>query len=148
MAMHPHPDGRTFVTAGGEERPSVIECLGHQLIRVTEVDRLRVERARWRQDDESGGASMTFDVIDESALGEEADRVKRHAERSGRRVVQCARVPRRKDIDALRAEVDRMRNRRVVCDSPVHQDTVTPSDRLEDAGDGCAGEDGVAQGAG
>jgi hypothetical protein len=55
-----------------------------ELVRVGEVDRLDVQRARRRHDDQVSVGAMSLDVVDQATVGQQADGVQRHGQRSVR----------------------------------------------------------------
>lgn len=131
-----------------EEPAGVLEAPVDEGLGVREVDRRDPQRAGRRQDDEVGVVAVAFDVVDEPALREQADRVEGHREGAARRFVEGARVAGREDVDAAGAELDRVRDRRVVRDAAVHEEPVAPGDGGQDAGDRGAREDRVLEVAG
>jgi hypothetical protein len=55
---------------------------------VGEVDRLDVQRARRRHDDQVGVGAMSLDVVDQATVGQQADGVQRHGQRSARWLIE------------------------------------------------------------
>src|SRR5262245_9945643 len=113
----------------------------HQLAGVREVRGGDVERARRREHDQPGAIPERADLHDEPLLDEERERVKPHPEGTARGRVQMASIARREDIDLRRAQLDRVRDRRVVRHAAVDQLRVAPPDGREDGGNCGAGED-------
>jgi hypothetical protein len=83
MSMHLHVDRRPILTATLEESPRIPMSLVDQIVCVPEVDRRDPQRAGRREHDQLRLAAMAFDVRDQPALGEQADRVQRHRQRAG-----------------------------------------------------------------
>lgn len=75
MPVHSQLDGGSFFTAGVEELAGAAHRASDQFIGVREVDRLNAEWARRRQHDQLRVALVTLDIVDQAALGEQADRV-------------------------------------------------------------------------
>ena len=132
-----------MLTAAREEPPSVVERAPDQLAGAVELDRRDAERTRWGQDDQIGTGAVALDVVDQPAMGEQADRMRRHPQSPAGRLLQRACMSRGEYLDAPRAELDGMGDRRVVGDTAVHQHAVTPWDGLQDARDGAARQDSI-----
>ena len=73
MPVHAHTDRRARLTAAVEELASVQQRDIHELVRMREVDRLDVQRARRRHDDQVSAVAVSLDVVDQAPVGEQAD---------------------------------------------------------------------------
>ena len=138
---HHRRHGRSANGGGREERPRVAPRPLDELAGVREVRGGDVERARRREHDQPGAISERADLYDEPLLDEERERVKPHAEGTARGGVQMASIARREDIDLRRAQLDRVRDWRVVRHAAVDQLHVAPADGRENGGHRSAGED-------
>ncbi|MGH3991087.1 MAG: hypothetical protein ACRDSN_01325, partial [Pseudonocardiaceae bacterium] len=78
------------------------------------------------QDDQLSVAAVSLGVVDQAAVGEQADGVQRHAQRSAGRLVQREGVSGGKHVDAPGAELDRVGDRRVV-GHPRRQEALRPA---------------------
>ena len=88
MPVHVHPDGLARLAAAVEEIAGVQQRDVDQFVRVGEVDRLDVQRARRRHDDQLRVGAMSLDVVDQATVGQQADRVQRHRQRSARGLIE------------------------------------------------------------
>ena len=87
--------------------------------------------------------AVALDVVDQPAVREQADGVQGHGERPRGQLVERAGVAGREHVDALGAERDRVRDRRVVRHAAVHQRAVPPRHRRQDAGHAALAEHGL-----
>ena len=88
MPVHAHAD-RLRVSPPPSRKLAGIEQRDlDELVRVGEVDRLDVQRARRRHDDQVSVAAMALDVVDQAPVGQQADGVQRHGQRSTRWLVE------------------------------------------------------------
>jgi hypothetical protein len=92
MSVHAHPDRWARLPPAVEELARVEQRDIHELVRVVEIDRLDVERARWRHDDQLSVVAVSFDVVDQATVGEQADGVQCHRERAAGRLGEGAGV--------------------------------------------------------
>ena len=90
VPMHAHPNRRSVASPLGEEVAAILRRLLDQLGAVTEVDRRDRQRARRREGDQLGLHFVQLDVGDEPAVGEQAERVERHAQGAAGRLLQGA----------------------------------------------------------
>ena len=88
MPVHAHADGLARLAAAVEELAGVQQRDVDELARVGEVDRLDVQRARRRHDDQLRVGAMSLDVVDQATVGQQADGVQRHGQRSARRLIE------------------------------------------------------------
>jgi hypothetical protein len=80
MAVPLHVDRGTVLATAVQKRSSVVARSVDEFVGATEIDRLDVQWARRRQDDQVGVAAVPFDVIDQPTMGQQADGVERHRE--------------------------------------------------------------------
>jgi hypothetical protein len=73
MPVHAHADRLARLAAAVEELAGVEQCDVDELVRVGEVDRLDVQRARRRHDDQVSVGAMSLDVVDQATVGQQAD---------------------------------------------------------------------------
>src|SRR5919106_6038400 len=83
----------------------------------------------------AGALAIPLTYLLARELLDEDHRVQQHRQRATRRPAQGTRVPGRKHVDLLGAELDRVRDRRVVRDSPLDQPSSFDRDRSEHARD-------------
>jgi hypothetical protein len=69
MPVHPHADRRSRLAAAVEELARIEQRDINELVRVGEVDRLDVKRARRRHDDQLSVGAMSLDVVDQATVG-------------------------------------------------------------------------------
>ncbi len=88
MPVHPHADRRSRLAAAVEELARVEQRDIDELGSVGEVDRLDVQRAWRRHDDQMSVVAMSLDVVDQATVGQQADCVQRPGERSAGRLIE------------------------------------------------------------
>jgi hypothetical protein len=75
VAVHVHADRGTCLTAAVEKLSGVVARSVDEFAGATEIDRLDVQWARRRQDDQVGVAAVAFDVVDQPTVRQQADGV-------------------------------------------------------------------------
>ena len=70
-----HADGRFLLAAALEELAGVVQATGYELVGVGEIDRLDAQRTGRRQDDQVSVSAVALNIVDQAAVGEQADGV-------------------------------------------------------------------------
>jgi hypothetical protein len=141
----PTASARAPTSAGVEEQARVGARLLDQLVRTTEVRGRDAQRAGRRQNDDPRVARQRCELVREARVNQQRRRVHQHGQRAAGRRVQLTRRTCRQDVDLVRAQFERMGERRVVGDAAVDQLTAGPVDRGQDARDRRAGHHRVDQ---
>jgi hypothetical protein len=88
MPVHTHPDGLARLATAVEELACAQQRDVDQLASMGEVDRLDIQRAWRRHDDQVSVSAMSLDVVDQATVSQQADGVQRYGQRSARWLIE------------------------------------------------------------